>query len=135
MILPETPDFFQIACDTQTRIAEFRWNRYTDSDSFRENYQLLVQFMVTNAFNCAIINVRERGEVSYADQAWLCHEIFPELITQINKTVKLAYVVNEEYFKNLQSESPSGDMETYGDLLKMQFFLDESAARQWLRAI
>lgn len=135
MILPETPDFFQIACDTKSRIAESRWERYTDSESFRENYRLLVKFMKTQELNCALLDVRERGEVSYADQTWLCQEIFPEMITQLRKTIKLAYIINASYFASLQAESPDGGMETCGDLLKMQFFLDESAARQWLKAV
>jgi cytochrome c len=135
MILPETPDFFQIACDTQTKIAELHWDRYTGSETFRDNYRKLVQFMKSNNLNCALINVRERGEVPYSDQTWLCQEVFPELITQTRKTVKLAYVINEIHFYALQSESPSGQMETYGDLLKLQFFLDEASARRWLQAI
>ncbi len=135
MILPETSDFFQIACDIKSRIAESRWERYTDSATFRKNYRQLVQFMGTHELNCALLDVQERGEVPYADQAWLCQEIFPELITQLHKTVKLAYVVNASYFASLQSESPDGGMETYSDLLKMHFFQDESAARQWLKAI
>jgi hypothetical protein len=65
----------------------------------------------------------------------LCQEILPTLITRINKTVKLAYVLNASHYRTLQSESPNGEMETYSDLLKMHFFLDESAARQWLQAI
>ena len=135
MILPETPDFFKIACDTKSRIVESRWERYTDSESFRENYRLLVEFMKTQELNCALLDVRERGEVPYADQAWLCQEIFPAMITQLRKTIKLAYIINENHFSHLQAESPDGGMETYGDLLKMQFFLDEAAARQWLKTV
>ncbi len=135
MILPEAPDFFQIACDTKLRIAELRWDQYTNFAAFQDNYQQLLQFMEMHQLNCAIIDIRGRGEVPYADQIWLCRELLPDLITKVKKTVKLAYVLNTEHFAALQSESPNGDMETYSDLLKMQFFLDVPTARNWLKVI
>ncbi|QNF32018.1 hypothetical protein HUW51_04480 [Adhaeribacter swui] len=135
MIVSETPDFFQIACDAQTRIAELQWDRYTDSKTYQDNYRLLVQVMKAEELNCALLDVRERGEVPYTDQVWVCQKIFPAMLTELNGQVKLAYILNADHFISLQSESPNGEMETFGDLLKIQFFVDERAARRWLQSI
>lgn len=134
MLSLKNPNSFKIIYNPDLKILEVAWHHYSGTKDLQDAYWKLADEMRARQVCSVLIDIRERGEVPYADQVWLCQEYLPTIISRIHKQIKLAYVVSPEHYEVLQSESPNGFMETLSELLALNFFIEQPKAVQWLAA-
>ena len=132
MIQINDPFSFQLIRIAKFGIAKVTWQQYINSEYYQKVYWQLADFMENNKLSRAIIDIRGRGEAPYSDQVWLCREFLPAVLPRIKKQLRLAYLVQPDYYQILQAESPDGGMETLSELLTLQIFVEEQVALDWL---
>ncbi|GEO05570.1 hypothetical protein AAE02nite_32340 [Adhaeribacter aerolatus] len=110
------------------------WQKKAPSAIIQEVYEQLFRHMQHLQVKHILIDIRQRGRATDADETWMMQEFAPRLMQQFKEGIYLAYLLGAQHYQELKEESPNGTMESLSHLLSLHYFREEQSALAWLGA-
>lgn len=118
----------------EAEILYLTWKKTASSAAIQEAYEYLYRQMQNRQVKYVLIDIGQRGPASEADEIWIMQDFVPRLVHSFQEGLFLAYLLNASHYRQLQTESPNGSMESLSQMLSINYFRDEPAALAWLKA-
>jgi len=126
-----TDSVYNIYFDSSINAVIMEWDGYATSSQFKEGTELMLETLVRNNANKVLADIKDMVLIGMEDQRWLEHDFIPRAIQFGFRAI--AMVRPDYYFNKVAVESVSYKVDQ--DKLRINFFDNTAAAREWLAGV